>query len=120
VFQVLAQLLEYRPRESGLGASYKALFPPILTPKLWETKANVPALTRLLCAYVKTAPAEITESLIRVLGVFQKLISSRATEVSAFDILTSAIVYFPQEAMESNFYTIFKILLTRLQVRLTC
>ena len=52
VFQILAQLLEYRPGDSGLGEAYTMLFTPLLTPSLWERKGNVPALTRLLQAYV--------------------------------------------------------------------
>merc|ERR1719499_2799603 len=32
VFQVFAQLLEYRPNDAGLGDSYSMLLPPLLMP----------------------------------------------------------------------------------------
>jgi exportin-2 (importin alpha re-exporter) len=114
VFQVLAQLLEFRPRESGLGQSYTQLFQPLLTPDLWEKKGNVPALARLIQAYIKKAPGELTQSLNPILGVFQKLLSLKATEGSAFDLLSSAIVHFPQEAMQPRLGTIFQLILTKL------
>lgn len=115
VFQVLAQLLEYRPVGSGLGQAYSSLFQPILTPDVWNERGNVPALARLLQAYIKKAPTEIVGHIMGILGVFQKLVASTVTEDSAFGILTSAIVFFPKEAMEPNIATIFQILLTRLQ-----
>jgi exportin-2 (importin alpha re-exporter) len=114
VFQVLAQLLEFRPRESGLGQSYTQLFPPLLTPDLWEKKGNVPALARLIQAYIKNAAGELTGSINPILGVFQKLLSLKATEGSAFEILSSAIVHFPQEAMGPRLGTIFQLILTKL------
>merc|ERR1712232_351492 len=52
VFQIFAQLLEYRPSGSGLGSSYQELFPPLLTPSVWERKGNIPALTGLMQAYI--------------------------------------------------------------------
>ena len=75
VFQVLAQLLEYRRGDSGLGEAYASLFAPLLTPLLWERKGNVPALTRLLRAYLEKGSAEIVakNQFIGVLGVFQKV-----------------------------------------------
>jgi exportin-2 (importin alpha re-exporter) len=114
VFQVLAQLLAFRPRESGLGQSYTQLFQPLLTPDLWEKKGNVPALARLIQAYITKAPIELTGFLNPILGVFQKLLSAKATEGSAFDLLSSAIVHFPREAMEPKLGTIFQLILTKL------
>jgi len=114
VFQVLAQLLEYRPSEQGLGEAYKALFPPLLTPTVWENKGNIPALARLLQAYIRQAAPELAPHLLPILGVFQKLVAAKSSEVSGFDILNSAIVHFPQESMEPQILKIFEILLVRL------
>jgi exportin-2 (importin alpha re-exporter) len=115
VFQVLAQLLEFRPQQSGLGQSYTQLFQPLLTPDLWEKKGNVPALSRLIQAYIKKAAGELTSFINPILGVFQKLLSLKATEANAFDLLASVIVHFPQETMEPRLGTIFQLLLTKLQ-----
>lgn len=80
VFQILAQLLSYRP---GTGASdaYKALFPPLLSPTLWERRGNVPALSDLFRAYISKSMADILAGghLTGVLGVFQKLLASKVS-----------------------------------------
>ena len=117
VFQILAQLLEYRAENTGLGEAYTMLFPPLMTPMLWETKGNVPALTRLLTAYLQKGAADIVakNQLNPLLGVFQKLLSSRGTEVGAFDLLSSITLYIPLETLEPMIKPIFNFLLIRLQ-----
>lgn len=119
VFQILAQLLEYRPSGSALSPAYAGLFQPLLTPTLWEKKGNVPAVTRLLQAYICKAAVELIPHLNPTLGVFQKLISSKATEVSAFEILNSVIIHFPAASLEGLLPTIFSLLFTRLQTSKT-
>ena len=85
VFQILAQLLASRPGK-GLSPAYKALFPPLLSPALWERKGNVPALTDLFKAYINKGMAEIVaeNQLPGVLGVFQKLLSAKVINNSYF------------------------------------
>ena len=116
VFQVLAQQLEFRSTEGGLG-QYEGLFRPLLTPALWERKGNVPALTRLMQAYVLKAAPTLVEGnyLVGILGCFQKLLCSPATEADAFNLLGSLILYLPADAMQQFYQTIFNLLLTRLQ-----
>ena len=70
VFQLLAQILEFRPEGAGLGEAYTSLFAPLLTPTLWERKGNVPALTRLLTAYLSKGPNDLVPHLLGILGVF--------------------------------------------------
>lgn len=117
VFQILAQLLEYRPDNTGLGESYTMLFPPLMTPSLWESKGNVPALTRLLQAYLQKGAAEIVANnqLNPLLGVFQKLLSSKATEGGAFDLLGAITKFVPISSLEPLMKQIFNLLLMRLQ-----
>jgi exportin-2 (importin alpha re-exporter) len=82
VFQILAQLLSVRPGvQTGLSVPYRALFPPLLSPVLWEKKGNVPALTDLFRAYVMKGMSEIVSGnhLPGVLGVFQKLLASKVS-----------------------------------------
>lgn len=114
VFQVFAQLLEYGP---GMSAAYTALFPPLLTPALWESKGNVPALTRLLQAYLKKGPKDIVSNnyLEGLLGIFQKLLSARYSENYAFDLLNSLAVHIPYESLLPYLKTITQILLNKLQ-----
>lgn len=117
VFQILAQLLEYRPGESGLGEAYTMLFTPLLTPDLWERKGNIPALTRLLQAYVTKGINEIVGNgqLNSILGIFQKLISSKATEVNAFELLSTIIHFTSDDALKPLEKDLFQVLLMRLQ-----
>ena len=115
VFQILAQLLELRAPGTGLGEAYTQLFPPLLTPSIWEKKGNVPALARLFQAYIDKAAVELAPKLNPILGVFQKLLASKATEISAFEILNSAISHFPPAVMEPAIPTLFQLLLVRLQ-----
>jgi hypothetical protein len=57
VFQIFAQLIELRP--APLPATYLAIFPPLLAPVFWERHGNVPALVRLLRAYMAKAAPEV-------------------------------------------------------------
>ena len=117
VFQILAQLLEYRPTNTGLGEAYQMLLAPLLAPVLWESKGNVPALTRLLQAYLLKGTPEIiaNNQLMALLGVFQKLIASKGTEVGAFDLLGAITKYIPFSDLEGALKQIFNLLLQRLQ-----
>ena len=115
VFQILAQLLEYRPDNTGLGEAYTMLFAPMLTPNLWESKGNVPALTRLLQAYLKKGASETVSHLSGMLGVFQKLLSMRSTESDAFALLSAIIQFVPAEKLQPFMSGIFGLLFTRLQ-----
>lgn len=86
VFQILAQLLNARPKNSGLSDAYRALFAPLLSPALWERKGNVPALIDLFKAYISRGLREIIagNNLPGVLGVFQKLLSSKVRQVLCY------------------------------------
>jgi len=79
VFQILAQLLCTRPINHGYSDAYQSLFPPLLSPSLWERKGNIPALTDLFIAYISRGMNEIIQNnyISGVLGVFQKLLSSK-------------------------------------------
>lgn len=92
IFQILAQLLESSPSEA-VSDNYKALLGPLLGATLWETRGNVPACTRLLSAVIpKAAKVLIAENQIEpVLGIFQKLLSGKRSELQSFDILDAII-----------------------------
>lgn len=115
VFQVLAQLLEFRPESAGLGRAYTSLYLPLLTPSLWEKKGYIPALTRLLTAYWSKFPNDLNPQLPSILVVFQRLVSSKANEQYAFDLLRNIIMYLPQEAFMPHMKDILRILMMKLQ-----
>lgn len=100
VFQLLALLLESNA-PAPLPQRYKDLMAPLLTPTLWESRGNVPALVRLLQAIMARGASHFVENnqLSAILGIFQKLVASRLTEVHAFELLEACFIYFPLYAL---------------------
>ncbi|MBW0489032.1 hypothetical protein O181_028747 [Austropuccinia psidii MF-1] len=118
VFQIISQMLELRAHQSEpLSDYYNNLLPPLLTPTLWEARGNVPALVRLLRAYLATAAGRIVQDnrLSAMLGVFQKLIGSRLNDVYGFELLETLFEHIPIEALIPYLRNVFILLLTRLQ-----
>lgn len=91
IFQILAQLLESCPTD--VSDNYKALLGPLLAAPLWETRGNIPACTRLLSALIpKAAKVIVAENQLEpVLGIFQRLLGSKKSELMAFDVLDAII-----------------------------
>lgn len=87
VFQILSQMLELHT--DGLPEEYTSLLPPILMPALWEQRGNIPALVRLLKAFLTKDAARIVANgqLQAMLGVYQRLISSRLNDGFGFELL---------------------------------
>lgn len=116
VFQVLAQMLFYRPANSGLSEAYRTLFPPLLSPQLWESKGNIPALTELFKAYIARGMNELLSAghLQPMLGVFQKLLSNRTTEVHAFALFIAIVTESTAESLGQYIPVVFDLILTKL------
>lgn len=114
-FQLLAQLLEMYTGE-GLPQTYQQLLRPILTPSLWDSRGNVPALVRLVEAFVARGSAYIvSDKLIEpILGIFQKLIASRANDHFGFHLVETCYASLPAAALQPYNHQIFVLLLTRL------
>lgn len=122
VFQILAMLLELRP-SAGVSAGYASLFTPLLTPALWESKGNVPALSRLLRAYLRKGGEGLMASnptaLPGVLGVFQKLVSSKVNEGHGLALLETVVAALPAPLLAQYMGQVFSLLLMRLQTHKT-
>ncbi|KAH8695090.1 putative chromosome segregation protein Cse1 [Talaromyces proteolyticus] len=116
IFQLFAALLEANPAAT-LPDYYKALIAPILMPVMWESRGNVPALVRLLSAIIPRGAQFILQNnqIEPILGIFQKLLSTKANEGHGFDLLESVVGSFPSTALEQYFVSIMQVLLTRLQ-----
>jgi len=114
VFQILALLLGC---QHSLSDAYISLLPPLLHPMIWERRANVPALTSLLQAYLSAGNHHIVQQnqLEPFLGVFQKLLASKQSEIYAFDLLKSISVHVAADTMSRYIPTILQLLMTRLQ-----
>ncbi|KAK8199919.1 CAS/CSE protein [Phyllosticta capitalensis] len=115
VFQLFAALLEANP-SGALPDFYKNLIQPILHPSLWESKGNVPALSRFLAGVVSRGAPLILQNnqLEPILGIFQKLISTKAFENQAFDLVEVIVASFPVEALKNYFPIMLQLLLTKL------
>ncbi|EMR10605.1 hypothetical protein PNEG_01308 [Pneumocystis murina B123] len=114
VFQILSQLLEYH--NLSLPDIYKLLVPPILLASLWESRGNVPALVRFLKAVISQDPLFIVNSnyIEQILGIFQKLNSSRLDDHYGFELLETVFLHLPASVIEPYVKQIFLLLLTRL------
>lgn len=117
VFQVMSLLLEMHKDE--IPNSYMALFPHLLQPVLWERTGNIPPLVRLLQAYLErgsnTIAASAGDKIPGLLGVFQKLIASKANDHQGFYLLNSIIEHLPSACLEQYKRQVFIVLFQRLQ-----
>lgn len=95
VFQLFAALLEANPSGS-LSEYYQSLVPPLLTPELWMSKGNVPALVRLLSSMISRGAADIARNnqVERLLAIFSQLVSTKSNEIFGFELLECIIEYF--------------------------
>ena len=116
VFQLLAALVEAEP-DKPLPQNLQPLIAPVLMPTLWEQRGNVPALVRLLSALIVRSAADMqaNKQIENVLGIFQKLLSSKGFESYAFELLETVVSTFPPAALEEYWVPILNIIFTRLQ-----
>ncbi|KAK9453824.1 Cse1-domain-containing protein [Dipodascopsis uninucleata] len=117
VFQLLSQMLETLPADAPLSDTYSQLVRPMMAPTLWETRGNVPALTRLLQAMLsRKADLFTSQGLVEpLLGVFQKLLASRANDHYGFDLLETIFYCIPIDQIRKYVRSIAILILQRLQ-----
>ncbi|XP_033645162.1 exportin-2-like isoform X2 [Asterias rubens] len=113
VFQIMSLMLEMH---SDCPESYMALFPHLLMPVLWEKLGNVPPLVRLIQAYIEKGAAAIIKQgkVLGLLGVFQKLISSKANDHQGFYLMQSLLEHMETTALTEHIHKIFLLLFQRL------
>jgi exportin-2 (importin alpha re-exporter) len=89
-------LLNYH-KGSGLPAEYSQLLSVFLSPAVWESQGNVPALVKLLDSFLAVGSKDIVAKgqLVAFLGVSQKLISSKLNDSFGFELLMSIFEYVP-------------------------
>ncbi|KAF2423205.1 putative chromosome segregation protein Cse1 [Tothia fuscella] len=115
VFQLFAALLEANP-SGTLSEYYTQLIQPILMPTLWESKGNVPALVRLLAAIIPRGVNSIIQNnqIEPILGIFQKLITTKVQESHGFDLIEAVVANVPAEVLRPYFRTMLELMLNRL------
>ncbi|KAJ6799395.1 exportin-2 [Iris pallida] len=118
-FQIFAQLVEMsRP---PLSDNYMQLFQVLLSPDSWKKSANVPALVRLLQAYLQKVPNELNNEgrLSQVLGIFNRLVSVTSTEDLGFYVLNTVVENLGYDMIAPYIGHIWSALFTRLQNKRT-
>lgn len=115
VFQLFAALLEANP-SGELNSTYQELLAAIILPQMWESRGNTPALARLLTAIIPRAAQGIVEKkqVEPILGIFQKLVSTKAHESLAFELIECVISNISLPALEPYFVEIMKLMLMRM------
>lgn len=114
-FQLLAQLVDLnRP---PLPGHYVQIFEILLLPDSWKKSANVPALVRLLRAFLQKAPNELNQQgrLSSVLGIFNTLVSSPSTDEQGFYVLNTVIDNLGYDIISPYIGHIWIALFSRLQ-----
>ncbi|PIA15174.1 Cse1-domain-containing protein [Coemansia reversa NRRL 1564] len=123
VFQILALLLSVHQTAGGtrLPDAYVALLPPLLQPALWDAQPNVPALVRLLQSYMQVGGAQLASEnqLQPFLGVFQRLVASRANDHYAFALLLAISHFVPAASVAGFLKPVLTLCLSRLQTSRT-
>ncbi|GAV29436.1 hypothetical protein PMKS-002936 [Pichia membranifaciens] len=116
-FQILAFVLENYPTNEELPAEYQQLIKPLCSPQVWEFKGNIPAVKRLLSAIITFTPAmfDNAENITPILGIYQKLISSKSNDILGFEFLESIMINIDITNLQPFLNEIFIILLTRLK-----
>lgn len=114
IFQILSYLIEISSNDWLLTEEFKQLSEPLLSPQIWEFKGNIPPVTRLIIALINKDYNSF-KNIEALLGVFQKLISSKVNDNYGFELLESIINKFPIELLVNYLKPIGSLLLTRLQ-----
>ncbi|EPS57349.1 hypothetical protein M569_17469, partial [Genlisea aurea] len=118
-FQLLAQLVDFN--RSPLPSNYMEIFVILLMPDSWKKSANVPALVRLLQAFLRKAPHELNQQgrLSNVLGIFDILVSSPSTDEQGFYVLNTVIENVGYDSISPFVSHIWVALFRRLQFNRT-
>lgn len=114
VFQIMAYILELLPAGSAIPPSIKQINEALLSPAVWELGGIIPAATRLLKDFIKIDHSVYTD-LVPVLGVFQRLISSKSYDIHGFELLEYIFTFMPSERLQQYLRQIAVLLLQRLQ-----
>ncbi|CAE6534937.1 unnamed protein product [Rhizoctonia solani] len=116
VFQILAQMLEIHT--TSVPPAYSSLIGILFTPAVWQQRGNVPALVRLVKAFITKDPNSIDVRTVLAV-VQQRLIPSRVNDVYGFELLELLVAKLPVETLRPLFNGILVTIMTRLQANKT-
>lgn len=129
VFQILAQMLNVRalsPEQqqqqqqqsatSTVPDQYTGIMNPTLNPAMWDRRAYIAAMVQYIEAYLGAATTRLVadKQLEPTLGVFQKLIASKATDHHGLHLLTRIFERLDLATLSPYVQTILSALMLRL------
>lgn len=114
VFQVLSQMMNVH--SGAIPEIYNRLIPPLLDPVMWDRRGYIPSMVQYLEVYVrKNAPALVSNNQMEpVLGVFNKLIASKATDHLGLRLLCTIFETCDAATLANYMRAILSVVLTRL------
>lgn len=115
VLQLLNIILQAQAVGS-ISERFIKLFQELLSPALWEKPANIRPLSELMHTYIeKIGQIIISQNkLDPLLGIFQKLIASKATDHEALALLQTMIIHLPASELDARIREIFMLIFQRL------
>mmetsp|Transcript_24536 Transcript_24536/g.59067 ORF Transcript_24536/g.59067 Transcript_24536/m.59067 type:complete len:963 (+) Transcript_24536:192-3080(+) len=111
VFQILSQLLE---KHTKMTKPFQGIFRSLLHPEMWKNKGNVPAMIRLIVAYLKVDHTVIGSNLEGLLGIFQKLIASKREDHYGMALICAIIEHMPSSMWQKYAATFVGMMFQRL------
>lgn len=115
VFQLLNLLLNAQPIGS-VSEKFTQLFQQLLSPVHWEKTANIRPLTELMHTYIEKMGQNIVSQnkLDALLGIFQKLLASKATDHEALALLQTMMIHLPAPDLDARMRDVFILIFQRL------
>lgn len=115
VLQLLNLILAAR-NVGSVSEKFTKLFQDLLSPVHWEKSANIRPLTELMHTYIEKIGQFIIAQnrLDALLGVFQKLIASKATDHEALALLQTMMIHLPATDLDARIKDIFVLIFQRL------
>lgn len=113
--QLLALLLECNPL-TRIPDNYLSLLNYLVQPQFWEKSGNIHPMVRFLKSFIRKSPEQVLSSgkLEAILGIFQKLVASRANDHEGLDLLQCIFNELPTDRLQPYAKQVFVILFTRL------
>ena len=113
------QLLNLILNAQAVGAvsdRFTKLYIDFMSPVHWEKSANIRPLTELMHTYIeKIGQLIISQNrLDALLGIFQKLLASKATDHEALALFQTMMIHLPSQDLDARIRDIFMLIFQRL------
>ena len=94
VFQILAQMLELHT--TTIPDAYLALIPPLLMGTLWTQRGNVPALVRLVRAFLAQNAIADPSQINQIRDILRYLMPAKVSDQFSLELLEALYLYLPR------------------------